>query len=150
LSALTSTANVLDGLASGALSTAAVLGLTPEHVDALVEQALRQAEHGAVDDAVELLSALARVVPKRAVLPLLIGHLELERGRPGAALVAYAEAARRNAGDVALAADVDLAQAEVELRLGRITQARRRLENVVETGRDAAKARATALLGGAA
>lgn len=137
-----------EALADGSLSAASVLGLRKQDLDALVEQALRQADHGGVDDALELLRALALVEPSRAVLPLLVGQLEVARGDFDAALVAFAEAARRNDADDGFAADVDLATAEIELRQGRVTQARLRLERVVEIGRPAAQARAALLLGG--
>jgi len=137
----------LDALADGRLPGRRLLGLDRAQLDALVEQALFAAEHGRLDAARDLLAALAAVEPARPTLPLLLGHIEADRGALDAALAAYAEAARRlgDSDRPELAADIALARAEVELRLGEVEAARPRLAAVLTSGSGAAKARAAAL-----
>lgn len=140
---------VLDALAAGRLSGRALLGLDRAQLDALVDQALAAAEHGRIDAGRDLMAALAAVEPDRAILAFLLGHLEAERGQLEAALDAYAEAARRLASEAEdrprLAGDIELARAEIELRLGEAAAARPRLERVRARGSSTARARAHAL-----
>jgi thioredoxin-like negative regulator of GroEL len=148
-SAAVDVSEVLEALADGRQPGRALLGLSAAEVDALVEQALFAAEHGRVDAGRDLLAALAAVEPQRPALALLLGHLEAERGALEAAQNAYAEAAARlGAGSEtapALLADIELARAEVELRLGDATSAGPRLERVRALGGPRARARAEAL-----
>ncbi len=144
--------NAIEALGSGVLTGAALLGLSATDLDALVEQALRQAEHGQVPKARDRLVALARVMPERPVLPLLIGHLEAQLSRPDAALAAYGEAARRLAQSSiespALFDDIELARAEIELSQGAHDQASARLTKIQAEGSASAQARAQLLLRG--
>jgi predicted Zn-dependent protease len=144
--------DAIDALGSGELSGAVLLNLSAADLDALVTQALHQAEHGQVPAARDRLVALARVMPERPVLPLLIGHLEAQLSRPDAALAAYAEAARRLAESSIespeLRDDIELARAEVELSQGAHEMASSRLTKIQTEGSIQAQARAQLLLRG--
>ncbi len=139
----------LNALAEGDVDGRSLLGLDARHVDALVDQALASAEHGRVGQACDLMAALAAVQPDRPVLALLLGHLFAQSGQLEAALAAYADAAARLGGGTAerphLAADIELARAEIEIRLGDPRTAHARLERVCRGGSPSAQARAVAL-----
>lgn len=139
----------LAALADGRLDGQALLGLDGSHLQALVEQSLASAEHGRVEQARELMAALAAVQPQSPVLALLLGHLHAQGGHYEAALAAYADAAARLGAQTSerphLAADIELARAETELRLGDPKTARARLDRVCNLGSAPARARAKAL-----
>lgn len=147
MSAPSAALEALSALADGRLGGAELLGLDDGQIDALVDQALRQAEHGQVDGARDLLAALAVACPARAALPLLLGQLEAERGDDEAALAAFEEVARR-APTPALAAEAALGRAEIRVRRGDVAAARDDLERARTDGEPRVRSRATALAEG--
>ncbi|CAN0582261.1 unnamed protein product, partial [Laminaria digitata] len=82
-------------VACGETSLAAILGVSPEVGEQLVEQALGLAEAGRLEEAEALLTQLALVEAQSPRLRMLLGTVRAEQGAFEAAAAAYDEALER-------------------------------------------------------
>lgn len=150
--------SVLAGLADGTVRATDLLGMGRRSVEALVDQALRAAEHGRGAEGLQLLAALAQVVPDSPTLPLMAGHLAAAEWGPYAAMEWFDEALRRirsdpsrsdpSHGGAELVGEIELARAEVWLSAGRFGAARDALSRALAHGSEPVAARARGLRAG--
>jgi tetratricopeptide (TPR) repeat protein len=96
VTSLSPPASALAALASGEASLADALDLSPAVIEQLVDKAMGLAKYGKLDQASKLLSDLALVDRRSAMLPLLLGTIRATAADHDGALAAYDEAIARD------------------------------------------------------
>ncbi len=117
---------MMHDVACGETSLAAILGVSPEVGEQLVEQALGLAEAGRLEEAEALLTQLALVEAQSPLLPMLLGTVRAEQGAFEAAAAAYDEALERHvrsAGHARFENEVRLLRARAHMAMGQREEA---------------------------